>query len=85
MAKRGRPKKADPVNSPPHYKDGGVECIDAMISAFGKEAVQTYCKIAAFKYLWRADKKEGNEGSQDTAKAIWYLRFARNDDPRLDN
>ena len=56
MAKRGRPKKADPVNSPSHYK-----------------------------YLWRADKKEGNEGSQDTAKAIWYLRFARNDDPRLDN
>ena len=33
--------KADPVNSPGHYKTGGIECIDAMIQVFGEEAVRT--------------------------------------------
>ena len=41
MAKRGRPRKTDLVNSPPHYKDteNGIECIDAMVAAFGLDAV----------------------------------------------
>ena len=85
MAKRGRPKKSDPVNSPSHYKsDSGVECIDAMVAAFGREAVNTYCKIASFKYHWRAGKKDGNAEDQDLAKAAWYTSFARGKDPRLD-
>ena len=87
MAKRSRPRKTDLVNSPPHYKDteNGIECIDAMVAAFGIDAVKTYCKIASFKYLWRASKKEGNDESQDLAKSAWYIRYARGDDPRLDN
>jgi hypothetical protein len=56
-----------------------------MVAAFGIDAVKTYCKIASFKYLWRASKKEGNDESQDLAKSAWYIRFARGDDPRLDN
>ena len=30
---------ADNVNSPMHYASGSIECIDAMIAAYGTEAV----------------------------------------------
>lgn len=59
-----------PVNHPEHYNQGGIECIDAMISAFGKEAVAHFCIVNAFKYVWRASDKNGIE---DIDKAIWYL------------
>ncbi len=61
----------DMVNSPPHYAQGGIECIDAMQSAFGTAELEAYCKIAAFKYIWRCERKNGNE---DIRKAIWYLQ-----------
>ena len=41
-----------------------------MIDVFGKEAVKNFCKLNAFKYMWRANKKNGDE---DIAKAQWYL------------
>lgn len=63
-------EEVDMVNSPPHYNQGDIQCIDAMVSAFGKENVQTYCVINAFKYNWRAKHKNGDE---DIDKAIWYL------------
>lgn len=61
----------DNVNHPSHYTngEGGIECIDAMISAYGKEAVMCFCKCNAFKYQWRFDKKNGVE---DIKKAQWY-------------
>lgn len=61
----------DNVNHPQHYCVNGIEAIDVMISVFGVEAVKAYCKICAFKYLWRTDRKNGRE---DIAKADWYLR-----------
>ena len=73
---------SDLVNSPKHYTQGGIECIDAMIAAFGVEAVRSWAKLNAFKYNWRADMKDGD---QDIQKAIWYLRFAQGDDPRRDS
>ena len=60
----------DSVNHPAHYTQGGVECIDAMISAFGKETVANFCLCNAFKYVWRTKKKNGIE---DIDKAKWYL------------
>lgn len=60
----------DKVNHPSHYNQGGIECIDAMVSAFGKEAVGNFCICNAFKYVWRAKQKNGVE---DLDKAIWYL------------
>ena len=81
MAKRGRPRKnPDMVNSPAHYKSGDVECIDAMVSAFGKKRVQEYAEIAAFKYIWRQGKK--GDANEDKNKAIWYLLWSRGQDPR---
>lgn len=60
----------NPVTHPSHYTQGGIECIDAMVSAFGNEAVATWCKCNAFKYIWREAHKNGME---DIDKAIWYL------------
>ena len=82
MAKRGRPKKIDSVvNSPSHYLSGDIECIDAMVSAFGEDQVRIYAKINAFKYLWRAGKKQGATDT-DLAKASWYTKRAAGLDPR---
>ena len=73
----------DPVNSPEHYKTGGIECIDAMVQVFGEEAVRTYAKVNAFKYIWRHQYKGKPE--EDLAKAAWYTRFANGDDPRKED
>ena len=75
-----RKSASDPVNSPEHYKTGGIECIDAMIQVFGEDAVRTYARINAFKYQWRHRYKGKPE--EDLAKAAWYTRFADGDDPR---
>ena len=59
----------DNVNKPKHYTQGKIDCINAMIEAFGVEAVKTFCKLNAFKYLWRSEHKNGVE---DIDKARWY-------------
>lgn len=61
----------DMVNHPDHYNQGGIECIDAMVAAFGKAKVFDFCHLNAMKYLWRA----GRKGSivEDMRKAQWYL------------
>ena len=62
--------QTDNINHPEHYT-GPIECIDAMIAAYGKEQVAIFCKICAFKYLWRLEKK--GDSSIDAGKAQWYL------------
>lgn len=59
----------DNVNHPSHYTQGGIECIDAMESAYGTEAVIMFCMCNAFKYQWRFNKKNGRE---DILKCQWY-------------
>ena len=61
---------SDNVNHPKHYKNGQYECIDVMRDVFGEEAVDIFCKLNAFKYIWRANNKNGKE---DIQKANWYL------------
>lgn len=58
------------VNHPSHYTQGGIECIDAMTSAFGKKAVEDFCLCNVFKYVWRTRQKNGLE---DCKKAQWYM------------
>lgn len=62
-------KIADNVNHPSHYT-GKYECIDVMQDVFGDEATDNFCLCNAFKYIWRARKKNGLE---DVKKAVWYL------------
>ena len=71
------------VHSPKHYNQGSVEAIDAIRSALGEEGFRAYCRGNALKYIHRAEDK-GNL-KQDINKAIWYLRMAINNDPRLDD
>lgn len=59
----------DPVSHPAHYCVGGIECIDVMEKVFGTEAVKTFCRLNAFKYLFRSENKNGR---QDIDKAHWY-------------
>lgn len=63
------------VEKPNHYAGKNFTCIDAMLEAFGKDEVMTFCKLNAFKYLWRAENKNGEE---DILKAQQYLKFYTN-------
>ena len=63
------PTKADYVNNPPHYTAGTIECIDAIRAALGPEGFKAFCRGNSIKYLWRYNRKGGNE---DLEKAIWY-------------
>ena len=58
------------VDHPSHYNQGSIECIDAMLSAFGKDEVKSFCKLNAFKYIWRSKFKRDLE---DIKKANWYI------------
>lgn len=64
------PDTDDMVNNPPHYKQGNIECIDAIKAALTDEEYRGYCKGNAFKYIWRERHKGGAES---LAKAGWYL------------
>lgn len=67
----GEQPKPDNVNSPSHYKQGSVECIDAIEAALTPEEFRGYCKGNALKYIWRERHKGGAES---IAKAEWYLK-----------
>jgi hypothetical protein len=60
--------QADPVN-PSHYKQGAIECIEAIKAATGDGFIG-YVWGNVLKYLWRWPKKGGVE---DLKKARWYL------------
>ena len=62
----------DAVEHPEHYTFGRYECIDVMADIYGEKAVMNYAKCNAFKYIWRADHKNGVE---DLEKAVFYLNW----------
>lgn len=63
------------VEHPDHYgaNNGNIQCIEAMLIAFGKEATMNFCKLNSFKYIWRSSKK-GTE-IQDMEKAKRYEEY----------
>lgn len=56
----------DPVNHPPHYTHGSIECIEVI-----EDWKLPYHLGNAIKYICRTGKK--NDIFQDIDKAIWYL------------
>ena len=60
----------DNVNSPAHYTQGDIECIDAIRAALSEEEFRGFCKGAAMKYIWRERYKGGEES---LLKAQWFL------------
>ena len=62
----------DEINHPDRYAGGKFECIDVMADVFGEEAVKDFCKLNAFKYIWREKQKNGVE---DIKKAMFYMDY----------
>lgn len=62
----------DMVNSPAHYTQGDIECIDAIAQVVKDlDGMDAMCTGNAIKYLWRWKHKNGVE---DLKKAVWYLQ-----------
>lgn len=61
----------DMVNSPAHYNQSSIECIDEMILVLGKQATADFCLGNVWKYRNRAPYK-GNP-IEDAKKADWYM------------
>lgn len=70
---------SNPVN-PGHYKQGAIECIDALRSMLTEEEFRGYCKGSAMAYLWRMGLKD--MPAQEAGKAQWYLDWLAGRDPR---
>ena len=64
----------DMVNSPPHYNQSGVECIQAIQAALGPN-FKYYLQGNVMKYLWRFDYKD--KPIEDLDKADWFLERLR--------
>lgn len=69
-------KEFDVVENPSHYCNGQIQCIEAMVIAFGKEKVMSFCELNAFKYLWRSEKKKNK--IEDLKKSKRYIEFYLN-------
>ena len=70
QAKKQSDNVVDMVNSPPHYNQTGIECIQA-ISAATDTGFKYYLQGNVMKYLWRFDYKD--KPLEDLQKAKWYL------------
>jgi hypothetical protein len=57
------------VDHPPHYTQGGIECIDAIKAALTPDEYRGYLKGAILKYAWRERHKNR---LQDIKKLRWY-------------
>lgn len=68
--KRALEMKADMVNSPPHYKVGGIEAIDYLQAKLSPEEFAGYCRGNMLKYVSRAGHKA--DAAEDMRKALWY-------------
>jgi hypothetical protein len=64
-------QNVDVVNSPPHYKSGGIEAIEGIEASMGPEAFAGYLKGNIMKYMWRYERK--GKPIEDLKKARWYL------------
>jgi hypothetical protein len=72
--------KKDTIN-PDHYKQGDVECIEALASAtINLKGIEAVCTANAIKYLWRWKEKGG---ADDLRKAQWYITRLLTQLPKL--
>jgi hypothetical protein len=62
--------KVDMVNSPPHYKVGGIEVIDYIKAKLTLEEFRGYLKGNMLKYTSRAGHKD--DAVEDIGKLVWY-------------
>lgn len=60
----------DPINHPSHYTQGGIECLDAIESALGRDGFRAFLRGQIIKYTWRMELK--GFPPADAAKAKFY-------------
>lgn len=60
----------DMVDNPPHYNNGGIECIEAIEAMLSKDEYIGYLRGNALKYMWRFRYK--SKPFEDLRKARWY-------------
>ena len=58
------------VDNPPHYNNGGIECIEAIEAMLSKDEYIGYLRGNALKYMWRFRYK--SKPFEDLRKARWY-------------
>jgi hypothetical protein len=63
-------KKIDMVNSPSHYKHGGIECIDYLQAKLSSDQFEGFLLGNVIKYMSRSQHK--GKRDQDYEKAQWY-------------
>jgi hypothetical protein len=63
-------KTTEKVNSPAHYNNGKIECIDAIESMLTRDEFIGFLRGNILKYQWRYNLKNGIE---DMEKAEWYF------------
>ena len=66
-------------NSPSHYQQGDIECIDAIRSSLTKEEFAGYCKGNIQKYVWRCKHKGGDADLKKARDYIDYLLSQTNE------
>lgn len=71
VVEKGPNMKNDNVNSPNHYRQGGIECIEAIKASMSQHGFRDYLKGNVMKYMWRYENK--GKAVEDIGKAIWYL------------
>ena len=62
--------EVDMVNSPPHYKVGGIEVIDFIQAKLTTEEFRGYLQGNVLKYSSRVGYK--GDAYEDLAKLVWY-------------
>jgi len=63
-------KPVDMVDNPPHYNNGGIECIEAIEAMLSRDEYIGYLRGNALKYMWRFRYK--SKPFEDLRKARWY-------------
>lgn len=66
---------------PYHYSPGKYECIDVMKDVFGVEAVDNFCLLEAFKYLYRCRYKDSFRDDLRKAKRYIEMIIEDGEDP----
>lgn len=66
----------DNIN-PEHYRQGDIECIEAIKASMSREEFLGYLKGNSIKYLWRYRNKEN--AIDDLNKSLWYTQRLRDE------
>ena len=63
------------ISNPSHYKGHGeIDCKTAMQAMVGGQGMEIFWRLAALKYLWRYDRKNGNADINKAIQCLYNLK-----------